>query len=74
MYFAKVNWYNDYDEKDVISCMIICANGWNEAMEKISKQFTWINSIQMDQLDSDECDVVYITEDMLDGILKENSY
>lgn len=74
MYFAKVNWYNDYEEKDIISCMIICASNWNEAMEKVSGQFNYINSIQMDQIDSTECDVVYITEDMLDGILKENCF
>ena len=74
MYFAKVNWYNDYEEKDVISCMIICADDWNEAMAKVSKQFNYINSINMEQLDSTECDVVYITEDMLDGIRKENTY
>ena len=74
MYFAKVNWYNDYEEKDIISCMIICASNWNEAMEKVSGQFSFINSINMEQIYYEKCDVVYITEDMLDGILKENSF
>ena len=74
MYLAKVNWYNDYENKDVISCMILCAGDWNEAMEKVSGQFNYINSIQMEQLDATECDVVYMTEDMLDDIRKENAY
>ena len=74
MYYAKVNWYNSYSEDDEIVHMIICAGDWNEAMQKLNGQFDYINSIEMRQIQSDKCDVVYIIEDILDVIEKENGW
>ena len=74
MYYVKVNWYNDYDESDEISHMIVCAEDWNEAMQKVNGQFNYINSIEMRKIQSDKCDVVYITEEILDTIEQENGW
>lgn len=74
MYYAKVNWYNDYDESDEISHLIVCADGWNEAMQKINGEFSYINSIEMRQIQSDKCDVVFITEEILDTIEQQNEW
>lgn len=74
MYYAKVNWYNDFNENDEIVHIIICASDWNEAMQKINGEFKYINSIEMRQIQSDKCDVVYITENILKVIEEENGW
>jgi len=55
MYYAKVNWYNDYDEKDIITHIMIPAADYNEAMQVITSQFSYINSIEMKLVDGCEC-------------------
>ena len=72
MYYAKVNWYNDYDGEDCIVHMFICAADWNEAMSKVSSQFDYINSIEMRQIDSADCSVVYVPSEFVDKIIEEN--
>lgn len=74
MYYAKVNWYDEYNEKDIISHIIICASNWNDAMQKINNSFTWLNSIEMRQVQAEEVDVVFINEDAVESILKENDW
>ena len=74
MYYAKVNWFNEFKETDTISHVIVLGTDWNEAMAKINDEFTYINSIEMTQLHDIACNVVYITEDMIDGIIMENNW
>ena len=72
MYYAKVNWFNTVDEEDCISFMLIPAEDWNDAMQKITNEFDWINSIEMEEVDSTECDLVFIPEDLVERVIKEN--
>ena len=72
MYYAKVNWFDTMDEEDKLSFMFIPAEGWNVAMQKITGQFEWINSIEMTEIDAEKCDVVYVPEHLVDEIMQEN--
>ena len=72
MYYAKVNWFDTADEEDKLSFMFIPAADWNEAMQKITGQFEWINSIEMTEVDSGKCDVVFVPENLVDAIMEEN--
>ena len=74
MYYVKINWYNERSDEDIISHMIICAADWNDAMQKITSRFTWINSIKMREIDSCEHSVVFIPDNMIDAIIAENTY
>ena len=72
MYYAKVNWYNDYDEKDIITHIMIPAADYNEAMQEITSQFSYINSIEMKVVDSCECKLVFIPESCVEAVIAEN--
>ena len=72
MYYAKVNWFDTVTEEDRLSFMFIPAVDWNDAMQKVSSQFEWINSIEMHEVDSTECNVVYVPEHLVDDIMEEN--
>ena len=72
MYYAKVNWFNTDHEEDCLSFMLIPAADWNDAMQKITNEFDWINSIEMKEVDSAECDLVFIPEDLVDRMIEEN--
>lgn len=75
MYYAVVNWYNEYDdEEDSVSHLMIPASNWNEAMQKITNQFRWINSIKMEELISEEAEVVYIPSGCIKAVINENTY
>lgn len=72
MYYAKVNWFDTYAEEDKFSFMFIPAKDWNDAMQKVTAQFEWINSIEMTELDSTEYGVVFVPEYCVDDVTKEN--
>jgi len=74
MYYAKINWYCEWEDEDKISHVIVCAGDWNEAMQKINKEFSYMNSIEMEQIQSDKTNLVYITEEILNVIKDENNY
>jgi len=74
MYYAKVNWFNVYNEEDCISHMLIPAADWNNAMQKISSEFEFINSIEMKEVNFGKCDVVYLPEDSVASVIEENVY
>ena len=74
MYYACVNWYDDYRERDMINHIMICAADWNDAMQKITEHFTWINSIEMEEVDSSEHSVVFLPENLVQDVIAENRY
>ena len=73
MYYATVNWYDDYNEEDKINHMLIPANDWNEAMQKVTNEFQWINSIEMKVVDDYECKLVFIPESCVEDVIAENN-
>lgn len=74
MYYAKVNWFDNFKEEDSVSHMLIPAADWNEAMQKVSGQFDFINSVEMKEVNFEKCDVVFLPEDMVEAVIEENTY
>jgi uncharacterized pyridoxamine 5'-phosphate oxidase family protein len=74
MYYAKVNWFNTYKEEDSISHLLIPAADWNDAMQKVSGEFEFINSIEMKEINFEKYDVVYLPEDVVEAVIEENTY
>jgi TFIIF-interacting CTD phosphatase-like protein len=74
MYYAKVNWFDTYKEEDSVSHMLIPAADWNDAMQKVSGQFDFINSIEMKEINFEKYDVVYLPEDVVEAVIEENTY
>lgn len=72
MYYAKINWFNTVTEEDEVSYAFIPARDWNEAMHEITSNFEWINSIEMTEVSSDYCGMVFVPESAIDTILEEN--
>ena len=50
MYYAKVNWFDKLKEEDFVSHLLIPAADWNDAMLKVSRQFEFINSVEMKEI------------------------
>lgn len=74
MYYAKVNWFDSLKEEDVIEFIIISAKDWNDAMQKITDEFTEINSIEMIEISNVERSIIYVPESSIEFILNENGY
>ena len=74
MYYAKVNWFDTIKEEDSVSHMLIPAADWNDAMQKISGQFEFINSVEMKEVNFEKCDVVFLPEDVVEAVIEENMY
>ena len=74
MYYAKVNWFDTYKEEDSVSHLLIPAADWNDAMQKVSGQFDFINSIEMKEINFEKYDVVYLPEDVVEAVIEENTY
>ena len=71
MYYAKINWYNSYDNEDKIDHIFLFADDWNEAMAKINSQFEYINSVEMRQVVSNS-DVLFVPSEYCEAIIAEN--
>ena len=75
MYYAVVNWYNDFKEEDEVNRVLVLAKDWNEAMQKITSEFQWINSLEMKEIEcGGPANLVYLPEDCIEAIIKENDY
>ena len=74
MYYAKVNWFDTYKEEDAVSYLLIPTANWNDAMQKVSGEFEFINSIEMKEVNFEKGDVIYLPEDSVASIIEENTY
>ena len=74
MYKVKVKWHDDYEEKDVESCVIVCARSYSEAMSHIMNEFEYIGSVEISELQPVEKHVVYIPNEMFESVSEENYY
>lgn len=74
MYYAEVMWFDKYKEEDIITYMFIIASSYKEAMRYISQDFDCIESIKIEEVDSEERHIVYIPKDAVQQIKEDNSY
>lgn len=74
MYYVKMEYYCDYDDKEYTYHMMICAESYAEAVEKATKDYKWVNSLTVEQIQFEKCDVIYIPKDCVDAVVAENNY
>lgn len=72
MYKAKVSWYNEYEDKDEISFILVCAESWEAAMKYIVEAFEHIEFIEIEQLRAGEDRIVYIPSECMADVTREN--
>ena len=71
MYYAEVNWLNDYGE-DRITHMFVMADSYEEAMLYIGQDFDHIYSIKIEEFYSEKCNIIYIPEEAVEQVKHEN--
>lgn len=74
MYFARIMWWNELDEKDVATSMFICADSYEGAIKYITEAFDNIESINIEEFDSEERHIIYIPEEVAQQVKEENLY
>lgn len=74
MYYAEVIWWDEFNEEDVITYMFIAASSYEEAMRYINQAFNYIESIKIEEFDSEERHIVYIPKEVVQQVKEENSY
>lgn len=74
MYKAKVSWYNDYDDKDEVSFVLVCAESWEAAMRYITESFEYIDSIEIEQIHPGEQRIVYLPPECVVDVTRENRW
>ena len=58
MYKAKVSWYNDYEDTDEVSFILVCAESWETAMKYIVEAFDFIMSRLGNPLPANVADLI----------------
>lgn len=74
MYYAEVMWWNEYEEEVVITHMFVAAGSYEEAMRYINQAFDYIESIKIEEFDSEERHIVYIPKEAVQQVKEENFY
>lgn len=74
MYYAEVTWLDKYKEKDIITHMFIIASSYKEAMRYISQNFDCIESIKIEELDSEGRHIIYIPKEAVQQVKEENLF
>lgn len=74
MYYAKVNWFDSYDDSDKIDHIFILAHDWNEAMQKVTNEFEQVNSIEMREVVYGPSAMIYVPEEIVETIISTNTY
>lgn len=76
LFSAKVNWYNEYDEKDENSIVVGFSKSLSDFAERINNEFSYINTVTIACENSwaTQNELLYVTSETLDDIQKENGY
>lgn len=74
MYYAEVMWWNEYDEEDITNYMFVAAGSYEEAARYINQAFDHIESIKIEEFDSEERHIVYIPKEVIQQVKEENCY
>ena len=72
MYYAEVMWWNEYEGEDVITHMFVVASSYEEATRYINQSFDYIESIKIEEFDSEERHIIYIPKEAVQQVKEEN--
>ena len=77
LYKVDCEWYDDYDDEDKSDRCLIFAHSHSEAIEKLEKNFKYINKIHITEVMTDVQDgVMWLPKKVssLDDIIEANIY
>lgn len=77
MYYAKVTWYNEYNDKEEVTHMMLPAANYVEACKEIERAYGDVLSIHLEQLyklNENDIKAVYIPADVVESVKKENTF
>ena len=74
MYYAEVMWWNGNEGEDVITHMFVAAGSYEEATRYINQAFDYIESIKIEEFDSEEHHIIYIPKEVVQQVKEENLY
>lgn len=74
MYRAIVYWWDDNDEEDRKNYVFLCANSFNEAIDKLKAEFNNIDRIDIELIVDYECNVVYVPEECFARVRQANCF
>lgn len=73
MYYAKIK-YVDYEDSERIFHIMVGASSFKQAMEYIEREFDDIIAIEIEQLNAEDTKCIYLPDDCVEAIKKENIF
>ena len=61
IYYCKVTWFNDDEEKNVTETALALAESYSQAISKIEKSFAYIEELFVEEIGSD-VNCIYIDD------------
>jgi hypothetical protein len=79
LYFAKVKWYDEYNDEENTSCLFVFGTDYADAVENITKDLRWITNIEIKKISSTglgDINCIYVPDDekIIQAIMEENDY
>lgn len=74
MYYAKIKWYVDCKDRECISHIVVSASSFKQAMEYIEREFDDIDAIELELLNTEDTKYIYIPDNCVEAIKKENIF
>ena len=75
MFFATINWYNDYEDVSETEYAMIPAKSMVEAIEKIANVFPSVEKVSIEDLcSSTDAEMVFIPAESIQRIRDINTY
>ena len=74
MYYAEVMWWNGNEEEDVITHIFVAAGSYEEATRDINQACDHIESIKIEELNSEKSHIIYVPKEVVQQVKEENLY
>lgn len=78
LYFATINWYEEYTDRNLTNKCYIFAPSYADACEQIETQFSYIENIHLEEIacDCGPTTMLYVPDDsdIILAINNENNY
>lgn len=74
MYYAKIKWYVDCEDRECISHIMVGASSFRQAMEYVEREFDDIIAIELELLNTEDTKCIYIPDNCVEAIKNENTF
>ena len=79
LYYCRIKWYNDDQDKDKVNNAFIVAESYSDAVAKACENFNYITNIKIEEVvvpGYTDVNMIYVPDDkeIIDAIKAENDY